>query len=79
MSRKLDWGGPDAPPPPKHPYRDSALLYLAMASVILVVAWLTGGDMARAIAFAGIAFVGATGWSWWRWRERLAAAKRRGQ
>ena len=79
MTRKLDWGGPDAPPPPKHPYRDSALLYLAMALVILVVAWLTGGDIARAITFAAIAFIGATAWSWWRWRERLAQVKRRGQ
>ena len=79
MTRKLDWGGPDAPPPPRHPYRDSALLYLAMASVILGVAWLTGGDMARAIAFALFAFVAATAWSWWRWHERLAQAKRRGQ
>ena len=32
-----------------------------MASVILVVAWLTGGDMARAIAFAAVAFVGRDG------------------
>jgi len=79
VTRKLDWGGPDAPAPPKHPYRDSALLYLAMASVILVVAWLTGGDMARAIGVAAIAFVGATAWSWWRWRDRLAQSKRRRQ
>ena len=48
-----------------------------MASVILVVAWLTGGDMGRAIAISAVAFVGATAWSWWRWRERLAQSKRR--
>jgi len=74
VTRRLEWDDPSAPPPPKHPYRDSALLYGAMAVVILVVAWLTGGSIARAIVFAGAAFVGATAWSWWRVRERLARA-----
>jgi hypothetical protein len=77
VTRRLEWDDPSAPPPPKHPYRDSALLYGAMAVAILVVAWLTGGSIARAIVFAGAAFVGATAWSWWRVRERLAQAERR--
>ena len=77
MSRRLQWDDPSAPPPPKHPFRDSALLYAAMALVILVVAWITGGSVARAVVFAVAAFVGATAWSWWRWRERLAQAERR--
>ncbi|MCP9487431.1 MAG: hypothetical protein MSC30_16405 [Gaiellaceae bacterium MAG52_C11] len=62
-----------APPPlPERPYRDSLLLNLALAIVILVVARLTDGDFGRAIAFAIGYFVLATAWSWWRFRQRLA-------
>jgi Flp pilus assembly protein TadB len=75
VTRRLDWNDPGSRP--RHPYRDSALLYGAMAVVILVVAWLTGGSILRAAVFAGAAFVGATAWSWWRLRERLAQADRR--
>jgi drug/metabolite transporter (DMT)-like permease len=77
VTRRLDWDDPNARRPPRHPYRDSALLYGAMGLVILLVAWLTGGSVARAAVVAGAAFVGATAWSWWRWRERLADAERR--
>jgi hypothetical protein len=76
VTRRLRWDDPSAPPPSRHPYRDAALLYGAMAVVILVVAWLTDGSVGRAAVFAGAAFVGATAWSWWRVRERLAAERR---
>ncbi len=57
-------------PLPQHPYRDSLALNLVMATVILVLAWLTGGNLARAAAVAIGFVVLATGWSWWRFRRR---------
>jgi membrane protein implicated in regulation of membrane protease activity len=59
------------PPVPKHPYRDTAVIYGVMASVLVAVAALTGGDVARAAAVAVAFFVVATAWSWWRFRERI--------
>ena len=58
-------------PLPKRPYRDSLLLHLVLAVVIVVVSLLTGGDLVRAIGFAVAYFVLATGWSWWRFRQKL--------
>ena len=64
-------------PLPAHPYRDSALVYGFMAIALVIVATLTGGDVARAGLVAVIFFVVATMWSWWRFwvriREREAA------
>ncbi|MBA3787340.1 MAG: hypothetical protein H0X21_01435 [Actinobacteria bacterium] len=64
------------PPLPKRPYRDSLLVNLALAIVILVVARLTDGDFGRAIAFAVGYFVLATAWNWWRFRQRLERGER---
>jgi hypothetical protein len=57
-------------PPLQRPYRAVALLHAGLAVVILVFAGLTGGDMTRAIGFAVGYFVLATGWSWFRLRQR---------
>jgi hypothetical protein len=57
-------------PPLQRPYRAVALLHACLAAVILVFAGLTGGDMTRAIGFALGYFVLATGWSWFRFRQR---------
>ena len=59
------------PPIPKHPYRDTAAVYAVMAGVLVVVAVLTGGDVARAAVVAVAVFAVATAWSWWRFRERI--------
>ena len=59
------------PPTPKRPYRDSLLLHLALAIVIVLVSWLTGGELGRALVFAAVYFVLATAWSWWRFRQQL--------
>jgi membrane protein implicated in regulation of membrane protease activity len=75
MRRVLRWETPGHPPP-KRPYRDSFLLHLAFAAIIVGVAWLTGGSLGRAIVFAAVFFVVATGWSWWKWRERLERERR---
>ena len=55
---------------PKHPYRDSAAVFGAMALVIPVVAWLTQGNVEQAAVVGVVFFVVATGWNWWRYRER---------
>lgn len=60
------------PPLPKHPYRDSLLLNLVLAALILVIAWLTGGEAGRAIVFAIGYLVVSTAWAWLRFRQRLA-------
>jgi len=57
---------------PRHPFRDSAILYGVLAVIIVVVSAVTGGGLARGIVIAVAFFVAATGWSWWRFRERLA-------
>ncbi len=62
-------------PLPKHPYRDSALLNGVLAVLLLVIAWATGGDVIHAIGVAVVFFVVATGWSWWRFRRRIAESE----
>ena len=80
--KRLSWDAPDPPRRiPKHPYRDSALIYGALALVVVVVAFLTGGGVLRAVAYAAVVFVAATAWSWRSWRnrereERLSKAER---
>jgi membrane protein implicated in regulation of membrane protease activity len=55
---------------PKHPYRDTAVVFGAMALVIPVVAWLTHGNVGQAAVVGALFFVVATGWNWSRYRER---------
>jgi Flp pilus assembly protein TadB len=79
--RRLRWGGVEEPPP-KHPYRDTVLVYGALAVVVVLVAWATGGGLWKALAVAGAFFVAATGWNTYRLRQRAArnaAAKSGGQ
>jgi membrane protein implicated in regulation of membrane protease activity len=47
-------------------------MYIVLAFVIVIVGAFTGGGMAKAILVAAAFFVGATGWSWWRYRRRTA-------
>jgi O-antigen ligase len=58
-------------PVPKHPYRDSALIYGSLAGLVIVIAAATGGGLIKAVVIAVVVFVGATGYSWWYWRDRL--------
>jgi hypothetical protein len=62
-------------PPPRSPYRASALFHAGLAVVILIFAGLTGGNLTRAVAFAALYFVAATGWTWFRFRQRESRAK----
>ena len=63
-----------APTPlPKRPYRDSALIYASFAVVFVVIVFATGGKMLVAVPVAAGCFALATGYSWWRIRQRLEA------
>ena len=70
MSKRLEWGLPESPPP-KHPYRDSLILYAVLAVIIVLVAWATGGGVRNAAFVAVVFFVVASAWSIFRWRGRL--------
>jgi len=72
MSRRLQWGLPETPPP-RHPYRDTLVVYGALAILIVVVAWLTNGAVGKAAVIAVFFFVVASAWSIYRWRNRLKA------
>ncbi len=58
---------------PEHPYRDTIVLYGSMALIVLVIAAATGRYWA--MVFVGVAFVGATIYSCWYWRDRLREQK----
>ena len=64
---------------PAHPYRDSAVFYAILAGIVVGVTALTGGNMRTALILAPLLFVVATGYSWWRWRERERQAAREEQ
>jgi hypothetical protein len=68
--KKIRW---ETPPRriPKHPYRDSAVLYAVLAGVVVGVTALTNGDVGRSVILAVALFVAATAYAWWRWRERI--------
>ena len=76
--RRLHWGLPEAPPP-KHPIRDTLLVYAGFAGVVVLVAWVTGGSLAKALVVAVVFFLLASLWNFWRFREQLraGAARRR--
>ena len=61
----------------RHPFRDTVIMYGVLALVIVIVAAFTGGGMTKATLVAGAFFVGATGWSWWRYRRRTAQERDR--
>jgi hypothetical protein len=71
--KRLQWAPPE-PTPPARPYRDSAILYGVLSVLIVLIAWATGGGVKRAVGIAVVFFVVATGWSFWRWRDRLRRA-----
>jgi hypothetical protein len=74
--RRLQWELPESPPP-KHPYRDTLLVYGAFAVIVVLVAWATGGGVAKAAIVAVIFFSVASAWNVYRWRTRARVAARR--
>ncbi|HST16712.1 MAG TPA: hypothetical protein VLK36_03520 [Gaiellaceae bacterium] len=73
-SRYLRWGAPD-PPPPKHPFRDTLLVYGAFALIVVLVAWATGGDVKKAAVVAVVFFLLATAWNTHRIYQRKRAER----
>jgi membrane protein implicated in regulation of membrane protease activity len=74
--RRLQWELPESPPP-KHPYRDTLIVYGAFAVIVVLVAWLTGGGIKKAAVVAVVFFVAASAWNVYRWRTRAQAEARR--
>jgi membrane protein implicated in regulation of membrane protease activity len=68
--RILRWGLPE-PPIPKHPYRDTLLVYAGFAVFIVLLGWATGGSVTKAIVVAAVVYVAASAWSLARWHQRL--------
>jgi hypothetical protein len=57
------------------PYRDSALAYAVLGSLVVIFAYVTGSSLVRSIAGGLIAFVLATAYTWWRVRTRQRQAE----
>jgi hypothetical protein len=68
--RHLRWGLPEQPVP-KHPYRDSLVVYGILALLVVLLGWATGSSVARAAVIAVVVWAAASLWSIVRWRERL--------
>jgi nicotinamide riboside transporter PnuC len=62
---------------PKHPYRDTAILYGVLAVLVVVIAWATDGNVDNALVTAIFVFIVATLWSWRTWRNRLREERAR--
>jgi hypothetical protein len=68
-------------PLPKRPFRDSAIFYGVLSVIFVLVVWATGGavlprwdDQQREVGgllIAMLCFGVATGYSWWRFRQRI--------
>ena len=69
--KRLRWDTPERRPVPKHPIRDSALVYALMAVVIVVVGVGTGGSLGRSLVIAALFYVAAMAWAVVRWRQKL--------
>ena len=65
QKRKLRWDGTPRTVP-RHPYRDSAIVYAVLAGIVVGVTALTGGNMRAALIVAPLLFEVATAYSWWR-------------
>ena len=78
MSRRLQWGATPPPPGSKNQARDTLLVYGVLSLIILLVAWLTGGSLGRALVIVPVFYVVASAWTISRLRSRArreAAAK----
>jgi hypothetical protein len=73
---------------PKRPFRDSAIFYGVLSILFVLIVWATGGallprwdDEQREIGGLPIAiafFLVATGYSWWRFRQRIEEEEEEG-
>jgi len=56
------------------PYRDSALAYAALGSLVVIFAYVTGSGLLKSLAGGLAAFLLATAYTWWRLRSRGSEA-----
>ena len=73
--RRLRWTVPERRIP-KHPIRDSAIIYAGFAVVIVVFSLATGGSVVRAAVTALLFYVAAMAWAVVSWRRRLRQEER---
>jgi hypothetical protein len=57
------------------PYRDSALAYAALGSLVVIFAYVTGSSLLRSLDGGVTAFLLATAYTWWRVRARQRQAE----
>jgi hypothetical protein len=74
--RRLQWELPETPPP-KHPYRDTLLVYAGLATIVVLIAWATGGSVGKAAEVAIVFFLLASAWNVYRLRAKMNEAARR--
>jgi Flp pilus assembly protein TadB len=60
----------------RRPYRDAALAYSGLGILVIVIAYATGSSLLRSVLGGVVAAVLATGWTWWRLRQREREAER---
>jgi hypothetical protein len=71
MRRRLRWDEEEhGHRPSPHPYRDTALVYLGFAVVIVVVGVATGGGLARSLLGAALFWLAATSYAFVVQRRR---------
>jgi membrane protein DedA with SNARE-associated domain len=58
-------------PLPRRPYRNSAIFYGVLAGAVIVFGLLTGNEAAETVVIAVVFFALATGYTWWRFRQRI--------
>ncbi|HKB20330.1 MAG TPA: hypothetical protein VKC65_04885 [Gaiellaceae bacterium] len=68
---------PPRRPIPKRPFRDSAIFYAGLAVVFVAIVGITGGDVVVAIPIALGCFLIATGYAWWKFRQRMRLEEER--
>jgi Flp pilus assembly protein TadB len=59
------------------PYRDSALAYAALGSLVAIFAYVTGSSLLRSLTGGIAAFALATAYTWWRLRARQRQAEQK--
>jgi Flp pilus assembly protein TadB len=73
--RRLRWTMPERQTP-KHPIRDSAIVYAGFAVVIVAVSVATGGSIVRAAVIALLFYVAVMAWAVVTWRRKLRQGER---
>ena len=72
--KRLRWDAPREPS--KHPYRDTALVYLGFALLIVVVGIATGGSLLRSLVGAALFWIASTSYAVFVQRRRRRARGR---